>query len=413
MCKIYVTPRDKGTNDDEAGPSCSEDQTESPLGPTSSGHDQPGHPNKLSEKLAGKRPVLQERQPPCRDAATAKRARLRNHGPQLGPPTQQVLTQTRPMVPHGGGNTQVPFGGAGRGLAAGRPMAMRGRPRAPMPMPMPMSAGYRGQAAAPMGYQYHGAQAPRPPAGYRGQEPVPFIGQARQRQAMATMRPSGPAAGGQAVSPPSASRPSPQQQQPQQPQPETEEMREARVIRQHMEEYFRLGRQGLLPSSLWPPPCFAAQQQRPTMPFAQQQQQQGAIMAFRQQQQQGPTMPFTHQQQQQPYFVPEFVNHHDAGTAGGMLPQFRLDNFYASEAAGEFQGCSWEPMVPVLATGDSAGAMAPASAEASVLSGAGNEGSGARDCIDGGGDEKRFVDAEVSPPGSARADGGDDDDSPQ
>ncbi|XBI93977.1 hypothetical protein VPH35_030713 [Triticum aestivum] len=181
MCRIYVTPRKRKRNDDEAGPSgtseeftCQEPGLVETAGP------------KLSERQAGKRPVEPEQPaPPPPD---------RCFGPQDGMQVRRFGTATG--YPHGGTGLTMIY----------NPYASTSRP----------PVAFTGEMTA------YGAAAP--PHGYFSQ---------------ATMMRQIGATSAQAFRPPPATisrRP-----QMMQKQPETEEMRQKRVYQQHVNEMVRCG----------------------------------------------------------------------------------------------------------------------------------------------------------------------------
>ncbi|KAF7003066.1 hypothetical protein CFC21_018446 [Triticum aestivum] len=213
MCRIYVTPRKRKRNDDEAGPSGTPEEftcllAASPeLGPVETAGP------KLSERQAGKRPVEPE-QPLDRC-----------FGPQDGMQVRRFGTATG-----------YPHGGTGLTTMAYNPHTSMARPPVAFTGQMPAS----GAAAPP-----HGYFAPATMMGRHLGAPSsqafgpPLVTLARRPQMM-------------------------------QKQPETEEMRQKRAYQQHVDEMVRCG------MSMMQQPgdaAHAAQQPRPMASMKQKQQQ--------------------------------------------------------------------------------------------------------------------------------------------
>ncbi|KAF7085769.1 hypothetical protein CFC21_089162 [Triticum aestivum] len=334
---------------------------------------------KPPKKQACKRPA-EDRQ--LQNAAAAKKRAHHSNRQHVGAPAP-------PLQPQGNG-MQAPFRTPEYYACPPlpRPPVAHNNGQAPQPA-------LNGQVRVPRQPAAYNGQVPMKPAAYNRQMPVAqqqvaFNGQVRppygpagapnnhgQNQTVMT-RPSCPA--GQAVNPPSAV---PRMQK----QPETDEMREKRVIQQNLEEYLRLQREiyaakqrMMLTQKQQQAMVFTQQQQQQqqqqaqAMAFTQQQQQQAQSMAFTQQhqhgmaftqQQQAQAMAFTQQQatafarqqqqptayapqlqqyrqqqqqqyhQQLPYLGGANANYHHQ--AGGMVPRFSLDDFYASNAAQHYE----------------------------------------------------------------------------
>ncbi|CAM0944283.1 unnamed protein product [Alopecurus aequalis] len=159
MCRIYVTKRHKG-DDDEAGPSGTQSE------PAESGQAATDGRAKLSEKQAGKRPA--EEQP------LGKASKRAHH------PNPDRLHLGPPAPPHGNG-MRPPFMTPGYcDGGPGLPMGHYGRP----PMPRPPVMYHNGQGPVASNGQ---AQVPRPPVMYHnGQGPAASNSQAQvPRQAVA------------------------------------------------------------------------------------------------------------------------------------------------------------------------------------------------------------------------------------
>ncbi|KAF7090931.1 hypothetical protein CFC21_093609 [Triticum aestivum] len=320
---------------------------------------------KLPKKQACKRPAEDQQ---LQNAAAAKKRAQHSNRQRVGAPAPR---------PQGNG-MQAPT----------RTLEYYARPLLPRP---PVA---RNNGPAPQPALNGQVRVPRQLAAYNGQVPVAqqqvaFNGQVRpppyrpvgtpnnrgQNQTVMTP-PSCPAS--QGVNPPSAV---PRMQK----QPETDEMREKRVIQQNLEEYLWLQRQIYAAKQQWR--MTFMQQPQQAMAFTQEQQQQAQAMAFTQQQQQAmaftqqqqaQAMAFTQQQQQAtafgrqqqqptayapqlqqyrqqqqqqyhqqlPYLGGASANYHHQ--AGGVVPRFSLDDFYASNAAQYYER---SPMVLPAASG--------------------------------------------------------------
>ncbi|KAM3388885.1 hypothetical protein ACQJBY_011178 [Aegilops geniculata] len=215
MCRIYVTPRKRKRNDDEAGPSGTSEEFTCPAASQEPGPAETAGP-RLSERQAGKRPVEPEQPPPP-------------------PPDRCFGPEDGVQVRRFGTATGYPHGGTGLTMAY-NPYASTSRP----------PVAFTGQMPA------YGAAAP--PHGYFA-------------QATMMMRQLG-APAGQAFGPPPAALP--RRPQMMQKQPETEDMRQKRVYQQHVNEMVRCGMMMQQPGNV---AAYAAQQPRPTA-FVKQEQQQ-------------------------------------------------------------------------------------------------------------------------------------------
>ncbi|KAI5011565.1 hypothetical protein ZWY2020_013702 [Hordeum vulgare] len=213
MCRIYVTPRKRKREDDEAGPSGTSEEftcqaaSQEPRPVETSGP-------KLSERQAGKRPVEPEQPPP--------------------PPPDYLC-----FAPQDGMQVRR------FGTAPGYP--------------------YSGTGQTMMVYNPHTSMA-RPPVAFTGQMPASGPAASHGYFAQGTMMRRLGAPAGQAFRPPPST--PPRRPQMKRNQPETEEMRQRRVYQQHVNEMVRCGMMQQPGNA-----AYAAQQPRP-MAFMQMQQQQ-------------------------------------------------------------------------------------------------------------------------------------------
>ncbi|PNT61630.1 uncharacterized protein LOC100827131 [Brachypodium distachyon] len=358
MCRIYVTPRHKSNNDDEAGPSgtstCQEQEASpapSQPEPVESGAQAQGGaaPNKLSARQKGKRPVEAMRRGPM---ATPKR----------GSPLDLLLGPPAPL--HAGGGMQPPFW-------PGRPMVNRARtsmmafsgrvgPRAHTSMPRPPMA-FMGQVRPSV----H-ASMPRPPMAFSGQ--VPRFRAAHGAaaagnfgQAMMMQRHMNPAGQAFRLPPPPTVTRSPEERM----QPETEEMSEQRVLQQ-LENEWMMHAGGMVQAQQQPATGNVAAYPTQPMAFTEQHEwmcgtmeQQPGNVTYATQQPHEPMAFFAQQEQeQQLYFDGDDNRHQYLGQPMVLQSEFEFTpcNYQHVEVGQQFQsGCA--VVVP-----DSAAATTPLAA---------------------------------------------------